>query len=113
MGRKRRNCPVFGCGSTNLVRLANHLDQIHGMDKEERAKWLRWSKMDICIPLQDEETNADVNGLNVEKSLEKLLKRQEEMESTFYNYLREQSGKLTIDYRAASDRHISKKWLHL
>ena len=35
MGRTRRNCPVFGCGSTNLARLANHLDQVHGMDTEE------------------------------------------------------------------------------
>ena len=38
MGRTRRNCPVFGCGSTNLVRLANHLHQVHGMDTEERKK---------------------------------------------------------------------------
>ena len=37
MGRKRRDCPVFGCTSTNLVRLANHLDQIHDMDTQERA----------------------------------------------------------------------------
>ena len=35
MGRTRRNCPVFGCGSTNLARLANHLDQVHVMDTEE------------------------------------------------------------------------------
>ena len=35
MGRTRRNCPVFGCGSTNLARLANHLDQVHGMDTKE------------------------------------------------------------------------------
>ena len=40
MGRTRRNCPVFGCGSTNLARLANHLDQVHGMDTEEHKKWL-------------------------------------------------------------------------
>ena len=38
MGRTRRNCPVFGCGSTNLARLANHLDQVHGMDTKENAK---------------------------------------------------------------------------
>ena len=43
MGRTRRNCPVFGCGSTNLARLANHLDQVHGMDTEERKKWLKWN----------------------------------------------------------------------
>ena len=31
-GRTLGNCPVFGCGSINLARLANHLDQIHDMD---------------------------------------------------------------------------------
>ena len=55
MGRVRRNCPVFGCGSTNLVRLANHLDQVHGMDTDERKKWLKWSKIRICVPRQSEE----------------------------------------------------------
>ena len=40
MGRTRRNCPVFGCGSTNLARLAKHLDQVHDMSTEERKKWL-------------------------------------------------------------------------
>jgi hypothetical protein len=47
MDRTRRNCPVFGCGSTNLARSPNHLDQVHGMDMEERKKWLKWSKLDM------------------------------------------------------------------
>jgi hypothetical protein len=34
MGRTCRDCPVFGCGSSNLARLANHLDQVHGMNTE-------------------------------------------------------------------------------
>ena len=54
MGRTRRNCPVFGCGSTNLARLANHLDQVYGMDTEEGMKWLKWSKLGICVPRQSE-----------------------------------------------------------
>ena len=49
MGRTCRNCPVFGCGSTNLARLANHLDQVHGMDTKERTKWLKWSSRYLCI----------------------------------------------------------------
>ena len=43
MGRTHRNCAVFGCGSKNLARLANHLDQVHGIETEERKKWLKWS----------------------------------------------------------------------
>ena len=55
MDRTLRNCPVFGCGSTNLARLQNHLDQVHGMDMEERKEWLKWSKIGICVPQQSEE----------------------------------------------------------
>ena len=74
--------------STNLARLANHLDQVHGMDTEERKKWLKWSKIGICVPPQDVEPRE----LNMEKSVETLLKRQEEMERKFNVYL--QAAKL-------------------
>ena len=83
MGRTRRNGPVFGCGSPNLARLANHLDQVHGMDTEERKKWLKWSKLGICVPRQDEEPKE----FNMEEGVETLLKRQEEMERKFNVYL--------------------------
>ena len=94
MGRTRRNCPVFGCGSTNLVRLANHLDQIHGMNREERSKWLKWSKMELCVPRQNEENNVDEN---MEKTLGKLLKQQQEMETKFYAYLKEHNGNAALN----------------
>ena len=55
MGRTRRNCPTFGCGSSNLAKLSNHLAQVHKMDTEERRKWLKWSKIAICVPLKDKD----------------------------------------------------------
>ena len=70
MGRRRRNCPVFGCDGTLLVRLANHLTQVHGMDTEERKKWLKWSKIGICVPRQDEEPKE----FNMEQNLDKNFK---------------------------------------
>ena len=93
MGRTRRDCPVFGCGSTNIARLANHLDQVHGMNTEERKKWLKWSKIGICVPRQSEEPKE----FNVEKSQENLLERQEEMERNFNVYL--QYARLTINFK--------------
>ena len=83
MGRTHRNCPVFGCGSTNLVRLGNHLDQVHGMDTEERKKLLKWSKLGVCVPRQNEEPAK----FNMKKSVGPLLKQQEEMERKFNIYL--------------------------
>ena len=53
------------------------------MDTEERKKWLKWSKLGICVPRQDEEPKE----FNMEESVETLLKRQEEMERKFNVYL--------------------------
>ena len=100
MGRTRRNCPVFGCGSTNLARLPNHLDQVHGMGMEERKTWLKWSKIGICVPQQSEEPKE----FNMEESLENLFKRQEEMERNFNVYLRA----ATLNHGQTSKRKHSK-----
>ena len=103
MGRTIRNCPVFGCGSTNLARLANHLDQVHGMDSEERKKWLKWSKIGICLPRQSEEPKE----FNVEKSLENLQGRQEEMEKIQNARLKHGDN----SKRKTSKSEDHKKWL--
>ena len=103
MGRTRRNCPVFGCGSTNLARLANHLDQVHGMDTKERAKWLKWSKLGICVSQQREQPEK----FNMEKSLEKLLKRQQEMERKFNAYL--QAVAVKKDHSSKGEHYVSGK----
>lgn len=90
MGRTRRNCPVFGCTSTHLARLANHLDQIHHMNQEERKKWLHRSKLGLCMTLENREKNEHVSETCIQKSLEKILQRQNEIENKFYTYLKEQ-----------------------
>ena len=100
MGRTRRNCPVFGFGSTNLAMLADHLDQVHCMGIEERKKWLEWSKIGICVPRQSEEPKEFI----MEKSLENLLKRQEDMERNFNVYLRDAE----LNHGQTSKRKTSK-----
>ena len=86
MGQTRRNCPVFGCGSTNLVRLANHLEQVHRMNGHERARWLKWSKLGVYLPIQATEVkNAEVN--TVGQAVETLIKHQEEMAANFNMFL--------------------------
>ena len=49
MGRTRRNCPVFGCGIS--------LKSIIWTLKKERKKWLKWSKIGICVPLKDKDAS--------------------------------------------------------
>ena len=66
MGRTRRNCPVFGCGSTNLVQRADHFEQVHRMNNQERARCLKWSKLGVYIPIQTTEVkNAEAEVNNV------------------------------------------------
>ena len=100
MSRTRRNCPVFGCDSTNLARLANHLDQVHGMDTEERMKWLKWNKLEIFVPRQNEAPK--------ELCVETLLKREEEMERKFNVYL--QTVKLK-NGQSSKRKNPGNKWL--
>ena len=98
---------MFGCGSTNLARLANHLDQVHDMDTKERAKWLAWGKMGVCVPRQ----NVNIsNAPSIEETLKNLLKRQKEMETNFYMYLK--AGKDANKRRKVNNKdgtHI--KWI--
>lgn len=95
MGRTRRDCPVFGCTSKNLARLANHLDQMHNMDTQERAKWLKWSKLGLRLPLQTEESSVGDSSALMQETLEKILRQQEEMERNFHIYLTEEQGTST------------------
>ena len=114
MGRTRRNCPVFGCGSTNLARLANHLEQVHGMETEQRAKWLKWSKLGMCVPRKDRNNNTEASS--IEETLENLLKRQTEMEENFYMYLKTGKSQYASKQRKGkeSDRTQRRiKWLWL
>ena len=35
------------------------------MDTEERKKWLKWSKIEICVPLKDKDANEkDIHMAN-------------------------------------------------
>ena len=44
INRRSRDCPIPNCGSKYLVRLANHLRNVHHLDITERRKWLNESK---------------------------------------------------------------------
>ena len=41
VNRNCKHCPIPGCGSKCLVRLANHFAQIHKLSELERRYWLK------------------------------------------------------------------------
>ena len=40
-----RHCPIPGCHSKFLVRLANHLTQVHELSELQRKYWLQFAKL--------------------------------------------------------------------
>ena len=42
---KCKHCPIPGCHSKFLVRLANHLTQVHELSEIERKYWLQFAKL--------------------------------------------------------------------
>ena len=50
---KCKHCPIPGCHSKFLVRLANHLTQVHELSEIERKYWLQFAKLQntnaICV----------------------------------------------------------------
>ena len=55
---KCKHCPIPGCGSKYLVRLANHLHQVHELTELERKHWLQFAKLQNtnAIRVYDKET---------------------------------------------------------
>ena len=55
---KCKHCPIPGCGSKFLVRLANHLTQVHVLTELERKYWLQFAKLQNtnAIRVYDKET---------------------------------------------------------
>lgn len=45
MTRYRKDCPLPGCGAIALVKLSNHLSQVHQLSPEERKPYLQQAKL--------------------------------------------------------------------
>ena len=43
--RKCKHCPIPGCGSKFLVRLADHLTRVNELPGIERKYWLQFAKL--------------------------------------------------------------------
>ena len=47
--RSCRDCPIPECGAKYLVKLSNHLADVHGLSCDERRKWLQESKLQPIV----------------------------------------------------------------
>ena len=83
MPRTRKDCPI--CGKKSLLKLSNHLPDFHQLSCEAREQYLIQARLDLSA--NDKEMIVPGEKLNIKKTLESILKRQENMEENFKEYL--------------------------
>ena len=59
-----RNCPISWCGAKYLVRLANHLADVHQLDHIQRRQYLQEAKLQPKVKVVVYESEADNPGKN-------------------------------------------------
>ena len=84
MPRKRKDCPI--CGRRNLLKLSNHLADFHQLSCEEREQHLTQARLSSSV--NDKETLVPGEEQDIKKTLEIILKRQDNMQANLNEYIR-------------------------
>ena len=72
-----RNCPISSCGAKFLVRLANHLADVHQLDHIQRRQYLQEAKLKPKVKVVVYESEADNSGKNHSTSTRNPVQTQE------------------------------------
>ena len=59
-----RNCPISSCWAKYLLRLANHLADVHQLDHIQRRQYLQEAKLQPKVKVVVYESEADNSGKN-------------------------------------------------
>ena len=59
-----RNCPISSCGAKYLVRLANHLADVHQFNHIQRKQYLQEAKLQPKVKVVVYESEEDNSGKN-------------------------------------------------
>jgi len=78
VNRKCKHCPIPGCGSKFLVRLANHLSQVHELTDIERKYWLQFAKLQTTNMVRVYEKEAEPKtawelALNLKHTVQSII----------------------------------------
>ena len=73
MPRTRKDCPI--CGKKSLLKLFNHLADFHQLSCEAREPYLIRARLNLSA--NDEEMIIPGEELNIRRTLESIVKRQE------------------------------------
>ena len=61
-----RDCPVPNCGAKYLVRLANHLADVHLLDIGQRRRYLQEAKLQPKVKFVVYQNTTDNNNTNID-----------------------------------------------
>ena len=87
-----RNCPISSCGAKYLVRLANHLADVHQLDHIQRRQYLQEAKLQPKVKVVVYESEADNSGKNHSTSTRSPVQTQE----TVYELSRSRRNKASL-----------------
>ena len=65
-----RDCPVPNCGAKYLVRLANHLADVHLLDISERRRYLQEAKLQPKVKFVVYQNTTDKNNTNIDTPMQ-------------------------------------------
>lgn len=68
-----RDCPVPGCGAKYLVKLSNHLTNVHQLDHNQRRKWLQEAKLQPKVKViiyQNTENSQKLKACTIPPSIQ-------------------------------------------
>ena len=97
-----QNCPISWCGAKNLVRLANHLADVHQLDHIQRRQYLQEAKLQPKVKVIVYESEADNSGKNHSTSTRSAVQTQE----TAYELSRSRRNKACL--KAKTKRTTTK-----
>ena len=97
-----RNCPISSCGAKYLVRLANHLADVHQLDHIQRRQYLQEAKLQPKVKVIVYESEADNSGKNHSTSTRSAVQTQE----TAYELSRSRRNKACL--KAKTKRTTTK-----
>ena len=91
-----RNCPISSCGAKYLVRLANHLADVHQLDHIQRRQYLQEAKLQPKVKVVLYESEADNSGKNHSTSTRNPIQTQE----TVYELSRSRRNEASFEAKA-------------
>jgi|SRR6056300_222292 hypothetical protein len=109
--RSCRDCPVPGCGAKYLVRLANHLADVHCLNINQRKNYLQEAKLQpkvkfIVYKTKSEENHNNNSAQDQERVYELVQSRRCQNQGKFLT--RERNSETIFK---SKKKDLSRKWL--